>query len=112
MPAAVGEAARVLERGGRLCVCITHPMRDAGRFLSNTPDSRFVIEGSYFGKRPFGPMTFTRGGFEMTFAGWIYPLSMYTRALEDAGLLIETLREPPDPARPIPNFLLLRALKP
>jgi ubiquinone/menaquinone biosynthesis C-methylase UbiE len=31
MPASVQEAARVLENGGRFCVCITHPMRDAGR---------------------------------------------------------------------------------
>jgi SAM-dependent methyltransferase len=112
MPGAVGEAARVLERGGRVCACITHPMRDAGRFLSSGPDARFAIEGSYFGRRAFGPMTFTRGGLEMTFAGWSYPLSMYAGAFEAAGLLIEALREPPDPGRPIPNFLLIRALKP
>ncbi len=111
MPGAVDEAARVLEIGGRMCACITHPMRDAGRFLSNAPDARFAIEGSYFGKRPFGPMTITRGGLEVTFAGWSYPLSMYTRAMEDAGLLIETLREPRDPDRRVPNFLLIRALK-
>src|SRR5205085_12513438 len=53
MPGAVREAARVLEPGGRFCVCITHPMRDAGRFLSNDAEALFVIEGSYFGKRPF-----------------------------------------------------------
>jgi hypothetical protein len=33
------------------------------------------------------------------------------RALEDAGLLVEALREPPDPSRPFPNFILLRAVK-
>ena len=31
---------------------------------------------------------------------------------EDAGLLIEAVREPPDPRRPLPNFLLVLALKP
>jgi hypothetical protein len=33
------------------------------------------------------------------------------RALEDAGLLVEALREPPDPGRPFPNFVLVRAVK-
>ena len=111
MPGAVREAGRVLEPKGRMCACITHPMRDAGRFLSNARDARFAIEGSYFGKRRFGPMTVRSGDLEVTFAGWSYPLSMYTRAVEDAGFLIEALREPPDPDRPIPNFLLIRAVK-
>jgi hypothetical protein len=60
----------------------------------------------------------------MTFRGWAYPLEDYARALEEAGLLIEALREPPVPAaeverdppeqrwRRLPNFLMLRALKP
>ena len=39
MPGAVGEAARVLVQEGRFCVCITHPMRDAGHF----EDATFVI---------------------------------------------------------------------
>jgi SAM-dependent methyltransferase len=112
MPASVQEAARVLENGGRFCVCITHPMRDAGRYRSSDPDAPFVITEPYFGKRKFGPMTIARGGYEMTFAGWCYPLEDYMRAFEDAGFLIESLREPPDPARPLPNFLLIRALRP
>jgi hypothetical protein len=37
---------------------------------------------------------------------------MYMRAFEDAGFLTEALREPPDPDRPLPNFLLIRAVKP
>jgi ubiquinone/menaquinone biosynthesis C-methylase UbiE len=103
---AVGEAARVLEPGGRLCVCITHPMRDAGRFRDGT----FVIAEPYLEKRRF-EMTVARGGLEVSFRSWAYPLETYTRALEDAGFVIETLREPPDPDRPIPNFLLFRARK-
>jgi SAM-dependent methyltransferase len=110
MPGAVEEAARVLEPGGRFCVCITHPMRDAGRFLSNTRDARFVIEGSYFGKRRF-ELCVTRGNLHVDFRGWAYPLEDYMRAFEHAGFLIQSLREPPDD-RPIPNFLLVRALKP
>jgi hypothetical protein len=53
MPGAVREAGRVLEPDGRLCVCITHPFMDAGRFVSRDPDAAFVVEGSYMGKRRF-----------------------------------------------------------
>lgn len=109
MSGAVREAARVLEHGGRLCACITHPMRDAGRFASSEPDAPFRIDGPYFGKRPFAA-TAKRGELEMRFEGWAYPLEDYTRALEDAGFLIESLREPPDPIRPLPNFLLVLAV--
>ena len=48
----------------------------------------------------------------MDFRGWTYPFSMYAAAFEAAGLLIEALREPPDPHHGVPNFLLLRALRP
>ena len=47
LPSAVAEAARVLEPGGRLCACVTHPINDAGRFETDDPDARFVIDGSY-----------------------------------------------------------------
>jgi SAM-dependent methyltransferase len=110
MPGAVQEAARVLEPRGRLCICITHPMRDAGRFESQGSDAPFVIRGGYFGKRRFED-TVARGGLEMHFRGWAYPLQDYAVALERSGFRIEALREPPDPDRPIPNFLLLRAIK-
>jgi SAM-dependent methyltransferase len=110
MPGAVREAARVLEPRGRLCACVTHPMRDAGRFMSRRSDARFAIDGSYFGKQRFD-MEVVRGAHEVRFRGWTYPLEDYMRAFEDAGLLVEALREPPDPDRPIPNFLLLRAVK-
>jgi SAM-dependent methyltransferase len=111
MPGAVRETARVLRGGCRFCACITHPMRDAGGYEQREGRAEFVIRGSYFGKRPFGPVTVTRGGHEVTFAGWAYPLEDYLRALEAAGFLIEALREPPDPDRDVPNFLLIRAVK-
>ena len=39
------EAARVLEPGGRMCVCVTHPLSNAGTFLDAEPDSAFYILG-------------------------------------------------------------------
>ena len=62
----------------------------------------------------------------MTFDGITYPLDGYARALETAGLLIETIREPAPAAdaaersetagwarwHRIPMFLMLRAVKP
>jgi SAM-dependent methyltransferase len=94
MPGAVREAARVLEPGGRVCVCVTHPFQDAGRFATREADAPFVISGSYFGRRRFDE-TFERDGLTMRFLGWCHPLEDYARAFEDAGLAIEALREPP-----------------
>ena len=116
MPAAVREAARVLEPGGRFCASVMHPLMDAGRFESREADAPFVVDGSYFERRRVGG-TFRRAGLEMTFHSWRYPLAAYAAALEDAGLLIEALREPSVPEEDarharIPLFLSFRALKP
>jgi SAM-dependent methyltransferase len=123
MPAAVAEAARVLQPGRPLCVCVTHPTADAGRFQSTEPDAPFVIAGSYLGRHRVDE-PFERDGLQMHFTGWRYPLEAYARALEDAGLLIDRLREPAAPAsaltarsgyerwQRLPNFLHLRAVKP
>jgi SAM-dependent methyltransferase len=122
MEAAVREAARVLEVGGRLSVCVTHPISDAGAFASRELDAAFVIDGSYLGKRPFEG-TYERGGLRITFRGWSYPLEAYGRALEEAGFVIEAMREPPataaavqrDPSerrwQRIPLFLFMRATR-
>lgn len=93
MRGAVQEAARVLEPGGRFCVCVMHPLADAGRFESREPDAAFVVSGSYFGRRRFEE-TFARDGLTMTFRGWCYPVEEYSLAFEAAGLAIEALREP------------------
>jgi SAM-dependent methyltransferase len=93
MPAVVREAARVLEPAGRLCISVTHPVSDAGRFAGKEPDAPFVIEGSYLGRRRFEE-TFERDGLTMTFRGWCYPLEAYAWALEEAGFLVERIREP------------------
>jgi SAM-dependent methyltransferase len=121
MPGAVREAARLLVPGGRFCVAVTHPIADAGRW---DDDGRLVIEGSYFGRRRFEG-TFERDGLTMTFRGWVYALEDYFRALEDAGFLVEAVREPriPDALakrrgpraerwKRLPNFLYVRAVKP
>jgi SAM-dependent methyltransferase len=123
MPEAVTEAARVLRGGGSMCVSVTHPVADAGRFASDEPDAPFVIEGSYLGTRDFEERV-ERDGLEMTFSGWAYPMEAYFAAFEEAGLLVESLREPAAPEdhrrgdegrgrrwRRIPNFLHLRAVK-
>jgi SAM-dependent methyltransferase len=122
MPAAVREAARVLTPEGRLCVCVTHPFTDAGRFASDDGDAPFVIYGSYLAAREFHER-FERAGLEITFHGYCYPLQDYARALEEAGFVIERLREPSVRAeeveanrswiqgRRIPTFLHLRCRK-
>jgi SAM-dependent methyltransferase len=122
MPTSVAEAARVLRPGGHLCICVTHPTAEAGKFQSKEPDAPFVIPGAYLGRHRFTDV-FERDGLQVTFAGWRYSLEEYARALEDAGLLIDRLREPPAPARALtvrpgyerwqrlPNFLHLRAVK-
>jgi SAM-dependent methyltransferase len=116
MPGVVAEAGRVLEAGCPFCVCLTHPFFDAGAFESRAPDARFIVDGSYMGKRRFEG-TFERRGLQITFRGWCYPLSDYARAFEDAGFLIERIREPTvtmeDPRHDrMPLFLHLRARKP
>jgi ubiquinone/menaquinone biosynthesis C-methylase UbiE len=123
MPGAVREAARVLELGGHLCLCLTHPMADAGTFVTEEADAPFVITGSYLSRR-WREKTEERDGLQMTFRSWAYPLEGYARALEAAGFLIEAIREPvatPSAvaARPgyacwqrLPMFLHLRAVRP
>ena len=122
MPGAVREAARVLEPGGHFCICVTHPLNDAGGFDGAEQDAPFTIRGSYLGRRPYEE-TFDRDGLRMTFRGWSYALEEYTEALEAAGFLIERLREPAAPPemvtaresyrrwQRVPMFLHVRALK-
>lgn len=122
MPGAVREAARVLEPGGHFCICVTHPLNDAGGFDGAEQDAPFTIRGSYLGRRPYEE-TFDRNGLRMTFRGWSYALEEYTGALEAAGFLIERLSEPAAPPevaaareryrrwQRVPMFLHVRAVK-
>jgi len=113
---AVREAARVLAPGGRMVIAITHPVINTGRFLDDRPGAPFVLDGVYFDSEQARHVE-ERDGLRMRFSGWRRPLGAYTLALEQAGLLIEAIREPvarradgtvPD----IPYHLWLRVLSP
>ena len=94
------------------------------RFASAEPDAPFTIHGSdsYLDSRPTHG-TFERDGLQMTFHSRTHPLEDYARALEDAGFLIERVREPAAPPelvaaresyqrwQRVPMFLHLRATK-
>jgi SAM-dependent methyltransferase len=121
LEAAVCEAARVLEDGGRYCIAITHSLNTAGAFESEEPDARFVIADSYFEHRR-KEVAVERNGLEMTFLDAHRPLQEYFGALADAGFLVERVleigeesTEAPWPAalrwRRIPLFLNIRAVR-
>lgn len=122
MPRTVREVARVTRPGGHLCICVTHPTADAGRFESREADAPFVIRGSYLAPGSYDE-TYERAGLSMRFRSRTYPLEAYARALESAGFLIERIVEPAqldeavaaDPAEArwqrLANFLFVRAVK-
>ncbi|TQM80028.1 pimeloyl-CoA biosynthesis protein BioC [Saccharothrix saharensis] len=107
MPGTVAEVGRVLEPGGRLCLSITHPITDTG----SRRDGVFVLDRPYFGRHRFEEEV-ERDGMRMRFTGWNHPLGAYTAALEDAGLLIEALREPRVGDDAVPWHLWIRASLP
>lgn len=119
----VREIGRVLTAGGRFCLAAVHPVRSAGRFAGKDPGSPFTIEGSYFEQQRW-TWTHQHSGMRVAFPEVHRPLAAYTRALEDAGFLVEAIREPipdadharewPEVARwgRVPCFLHLRAVRP
>jgi ubiquinone/menaquinone biosynthesis C-methylase UbiE len=119
MPRSVAEAARLLRVGGHFCACVVHPFVEAGEWTSQDDDAAFVVERSYFAARAYEE-TFARDGLTFTFKSTSYPLEAYARALEDAGFLVEAVREPPAPPGErghsrysrLPMFLMWRARKP
>lgn len=119
----VAEAARVLERGGRLCAAVLHPLFAPGAWTdAESADSSFTLDDYFSG--PTKVWVSDRDGIQVTFYDRRIPLSRYAAALEKAGLLIEALREPvpnDDYVREfprarrlqrIPIYLHLRAVKP
>lgn len=119
---AIGEAARVLEAGGRLCLAIVHPLNSAGRFShADDADSPFVIAGSYL-ESSYYVDEVTRDDLEMRFVSAHRPIGAYADALAEAGFVIERLRETDIPEHAVryprsrrwqrlPLFLHMRALK-
>src|SRR2546429_1011407 len=98
MPATIAEVSRVLMPDGAFCFCIAHPVTDLGRFLSDEDDAPYAMRSPYFETRR-ADESVERDGLTMTFRGWTYTLEDYALALERAGFVIQTIREPrPDPA--------------
>lgn len=118
MSGAVEEVARVLEPGAAFCICITHPISDAGGFEGDAGDAPYALRADYFGRQPFEE-TVVRGGATMTFKGWSRSLESYFSALSSAGFVVDCLREPKpsvltDDLRRwsrYPMFLHVRAVK-
>ena len=80
------------------------------------PSESAVFERDYFTRRHFREAV-DQDGMRMVFQGFEHPLEAYTRALEDAGLLIEALREPVCVQRDgstlqVPLHLWIKAVKP
>jgi len=100
MPKVVRELARVLEPGGKLCFAIVHPINSAGKFEGQTADAPFVIPSSYLGEFRYEDSV-ERDGLTITFRSMHRPVEIYFRALEDAGFLVEALREPAVPEHAI-----------
>ena len=114
MPATVADAARVMTATGRFCACVLHPIADAGRWTSRDADATFLIEEPYAESRAY-EIPLARDGLEFTFASMRYPLEAYARAVEDAGLVMEAIREPAATTgrwRRLPQFLHVRAARP
>ncbi len=93
MDCAIAEAGRVLAPGGRFCFAIVHPMISAGDFASDAADAALVLTEPYFKARPYVDRL-ERDGLPMSFHSVHRPLEAYAVALETAGFLIETIREP------------------
>jgi SAM-dependent methyltransferase len=119
--AAIAEAARVLQPGGRLCLAIVHPFGSAGSFEGEQADSPFVVRGSYL-DRFYYQDDLARGGIELTIVSAHRPLHAYVDALADAGFVIERLAERAVPEgsfehehsrrwQRLPLFLHVRAVK-
>jgi SAM-dependent methyltransferase len=92
LDACIREIARVLAPAGVLCAAIMHPIMSAGLFIPDDPNQTFAL-GEYRSSMRHS-LRFERAGLAMTFNFEHRPLETYSRALEDAGMVITALREP------------------
>ncbi|MDQ6811802.1 MAG: hypothetical protein M3Z95_07890 [Actinomycetota bacterium] len=81
----IQEAARLLVPGGRLCIAVPHPFAEMAR--------RRDDDMSYYTDHRYVDIVESRG-VSMTFESWRRPVSANTQALEQAGFVIEAMREP------------------
>jgi SAM-dependent methyltransferase len=114
MAGAVREIGRVLEPGGRLCFAVVHPLNSGGRFEGEEREADFVMTEDYFERRRAALVQY-KADLRMTFEAMHRPLQDYFLALEEAGLLVEAVREPGNGKGGgwdrLPLFLDIRAVR-
>jgi ubiquinone/menaquinone biosynthesis C-methylase UbiE len=114
MHSAARELARVLEPGGRVAVAVVHPINSGHHVDREHPEEPLVLTENYFDRRYYRD-EIERNGLRMTFESRHWTLEDYFDAVAGAGLVVEALREIPDPTHPrwsrYPLFLHLRAAK-
>jgi SAM-dependent methyltransferase len=107
LESAIAEIGRVLRPGGVFCFAIVHPF-DSACASTTANAGTFVVSQPYLTSRRYEDH-FERDGLGITLASMHRPLSAYTAALFNAGMVITDLRERGD--REIPWLLAARAEK-
>ena len=108
LDAVLGELARVLVPGGRLCFSILHPLATCGDFVdADDNESAFLVSLPYPQSRRYQE-TMDRDGLSMTFHSEHRSIETYVDALARAGFVVELLREPVPDADVIADVPRLR----
>jgi SAM-dependent methyltransferase len=97
---AVAEMGRILVDEGLACIAVVHPLNSAGRFVDESATSPFVIQDTYLDEFTYTD-ELSRDGLRMAFHSRHRPLQAFTRALEAAGFVIESVREIGVPAEAV-----------
>jgi SAM-dependent methyltransferase len=92
MSRAVGEAARMLEPGGRFVMAVVHPINSGHQLDRENPEGRLVMTHDYFERRIYRD-ELERDGLRMTFESRHWTLEDYFHALLGAGFRLDALRE-------------------
>lgn len=103
--AAIAEVGRILCQDGSLCAAIVHPFVTAQDDDTLHTDA-FRVSRPYLEPRRYNDRV-ERNGLEMNFVSVHRPLSAYTAALADSGLVITHLSE--HGTGSVPWLLVLRA---